>query len=71
MTKERRAEIEAHRQSLLEKDQQRALEGQLVDGVKQIEEVMSGPATVRAESPEMIVAGKGAKGKPKRVAIRR
>lgn len=50
---------------MAQKDQNLELKGQLVDGIKQIEEVKARPI-VQEALPEMVMAGKG-----KKVAVRR
>lgn len=72
MTKERRQELEQTRYQLELKDQQRELNGRLIDGIQQIEEGLKKPIKVE-DIPEMVMAGKGkgGKGAPKRLAVRR
>ncbi|RDW61037.1 hypothetical protein BP6252_12420 [Coleophoma cylindrospora] len=71
MSPERRGEIEAHRQSMLQKDKQMSLEGSLVDGVKQIEDILAARAAEAASMPEVVIPVKGAKGKAQKVSLRR
>jgi len=71
MTKERRAELEKIRANAELRDQRRMLTGQLVDGIKQIEEAFSKVVAQPTAVPEMVMAGKGAKGRGKRIAIKR
>jgi small subunit ribosomal protein S35 len=73
MTEERRQELVAYRQQNALKDQQRELTGQLIDGIKQIEEGLARPAPVREALPEMVMAGRGGgnAAKGKRVTVRR
>ena len=68
LTEERRAELARYRQEAELKDQSKLLSGQLVDGVKQIEQAF----TKRAPEalPEMVMAG-GTKGRGKTVSVRR
>ncbi|KAG0645897.1 37S ribosomal [Hyphodiscus hymeniophilus] len=73
MTRERKEELAKLRANAELKDQRRLLTGQLVDGVKQIEEAFSRAAAQPSPVPAMAMAGKGAgtKGKAKKVAVRR
>ena len=72
MTEARQAELAKFRENAELRDQRRMLTGQLVDGIKQIEEAWAkGPAQPTALPEMAVVGGKGAKGKGKRVAIRR
>ncbi len=50
------------------KDQQLEITGQLIDGIKQIEEGLRKPSAVKEVLPEPIMVGKG---KGKKVAVRR
>jgi hypothetical protein len=71
LTDQRREELASYRSQLEQRDQKLELEGQLVDGIKQIEAVMARPIAQEA-LPEMVMAGgKGAKAKGKKVAVRR
>jgi hypothetical protein len=66
MTDQRRAELEASRQRAKLIDQQKELQGALVDGVKQIQAALTRPATAAEEAmePQLVMAGKApAKGK--------
>lgn len=65
LTDERRQELAQYRLDMAQKDQNLELKGQLVDGIKQIEEVKARPI-VQEALPEMVMAGKG-----KKVAVRR
>jgi hypothetical protein len=60
MTDERRAELEASRHHAVLIDQQKTLQGALVDGVQQIQAALSRPApeTEAATEPQMVMAGK-------------
>jgi hypothetical protein len=71
MTGERRAEIEASRQRAELMDQQKALQGTIVDGVQQIQAVLSRlPAeTEAAAGSQMVMAGKAA-GKGRKPRLR-
>jgi uncharacterized protein YPO0396 len=71
MTRERQAELKKLRENAELRDQRRLLTGQLVDGIKQIEEAFSKVAAQPAALPEMVMAGKSGKGKGKKVAVRR
>lgn len=71
MTRQRQQQMEAYRQTLLHRDEQRSLEGSLVDGVKQIEDTLATRAAEAALMPEVIIPTKGAKGKGQRVPLRR
>lgn len=64
MTAERKAELEQYRRQAAMKDQQKAIAGQIIDGVMQIEQGLNKPAPAREGIPELILAGK-------RVAVRR
>jgi small subunit ribosomal protein S35 len=68
MTDERRQDLARYRQQISLKDQQLEVAGQLIDGVRQIEEGLAKAKLVREALPEMVMAGKG---KGKKVAIRR
>jgi hypothetical protein len=66
MTAERKAELEAARQQAIMTDEQRALEGSVVDGVKQIETAFLRKPELETAAPvaQTVAAGKGAaKGK--------
>jgi hypothetical protein len=63
--------LAAYRQNAAMKDQELMFTGQLVDGIKQIEEAFARPAPTREALPEMASAAKGAKGKGGRVTVRR
>lgn len=69
MTEERVAELEAYRKEIEMKDMQKEVTGQIVDGVRLIEEALKKSPRVREALPEMARAGRAAKGK--RVAMRR
>ena len=72
MTGERKEELAKLRANAELRDQRRLLTGQLVDGVKQIEDAFSKIAAQPVAVPEMVIAGKGAKGKGnKRLAVKR
>ncbi len=68
ITEERRAELERHRQELRLKDEKLAVQGQLVDGIEQIEQGFVKIAAQRKALPEMVMASKP---KGKRVTVRR
>jgi len=71
LTDQRRKELANYRSQLEQRDKKLELEGQLVDGIKQIEAVMARPV-VREALPEMVMTGsKGGKAKGKKVAVRR
>lgn len=74
LTDERREQLTQYRLQMEKKDQILELEGQLVDGIKKIETVISRPIAKEA-LPEMVLAGgkstAGGKGKGKKVAVRR
>lgn len=71
MTGARRAELEASRQRTELTDQQKALQGAIVDGVQQIQAALSKPAVERAAAaePQAVMAGK-ATGKGKKLKLR-
>lgn len=69
ITEDRRIELIKYRQDIALKDQQRELAGQLVDGIKQIEQGLAKQEPIRASLPDMIMAARG--GKQKRVTVRR
>jgi hypothetical protein len=71
MTDERRAELEASRQRAELMDQQKALQGAIVDGVQQIQAALTRPppVTEAATEPQMVMAGKAA-GKGKKLRLR-
>lgn len=71
MTKARREELVKIRENAELRDQRRMLTGQLVDGIKQIEEAWAKGPAQPAALPEMAMAGRGAKGKGKRLAVKR
>jgi len=60
MTDERRAELEASRQRAELMDQQKALQGAIVDGVQQIQVALSRPSaeTEAGAEPQTVTAGK-------------
>lgn len=68
VTEQRREELIKYRQAMTLKDQQREITGQLIDGIKQIEEGLRKPLAVNEELPEPVMAGRG---KGKKVAVRR
>jgi small subunit ribosomal protein S35 len=68
MTNERRQELANYRQQMSLKDQQLEVAGQLIDGIRQIEDSLAKAAPVRDAIPEMVMAGQG---KGKKVAVRR
>lgn len=70
MTEARQAALEEHRQKTAAIDEQRMLAGQLVDGVKRIEDAFSKPELV-AETLPGIDAHRAGKGKGRTVAVRR
>ena len=70
MTPKREQFLKAYREQAAQKDQQLSLQGQLVDGVQQIENAWNRIPAVKEALPEMVMAGKGGK-TPKRVAMRR
>ena len=67
MTKERQKELAELRANAELTDQRRLLTGQLVDGIKQIEEAFSKAAAQPVSIPEMVMAGKGIKGRERRL----
>lgn len=69
MTRERRAELDKLRENAALRDQRRLLTGQLVDGVKQIQEAFAKAPAQPVALPEMAMAG--GKGRGKRVAVKR
>jgi small subunit ribosomal protein S35 len=72
MTENRRNELEQYRQTLAEKDQQRELTGQLVDGIRQIEDGLKQSIRIGESAPEMVTAhASRGRGSPKRLAVRR
>jgi len=74
MTEQRRQELEQSRQKSAQRDQQKALQGVLIDGVGQIEAAyLNEISTVLIAEPEMIMAGKGkaAIAKMKKLGVRR
>lgn len=77
MTPERQAELEASRQRAQVTDQQRAIQGAVVDGIAQIEAALTKPVltSLSNQEPEMMLAGakkgKAAAAKGKRVSVRR
>lgn len=59
MTDQRRAELEALRQRAVLIDQQKELQGTLVDGVQQIEAALARSAAVEVErEAQLVTAGK-------------
>lgn len=73
MTPERERELANHRRQLAHKDEQKMLAGELVDGIKLIEQRLSQIIPEESMS-DMVMAGKpGLKGgkAPKRMAVRR
>jgi len=74
LTDERREQLAQYRLQMEQKDQKLELGGQLVDGIKQIEQVISRHVPEKA-LPEMVLAGgkstAGGKAKGKKVAVRR
>lgn len=74
MTEERRNSLNAHRQKQVAKDQKLETQGQLVDGVQQIQQALAAKP-VQAVIPEVVLAGRGGKaaGKAggKKLAVRR
>lgn len=71
MTEERAAELAQYREQTALKDQQRMLTGQIVDGIKRIEEALAKPAPEKEALPEMAMAGRGARGNQRRLTVRR
>ena len=71
MSEERKAELEKVRANAELRDQRRLLTGQPVDGIKQIEEAFSKVAAQPVAAPEMVMAGKGGKGKARRLTVSR
>jgi hypothetical protein len=72
MTKERQAALAEYRQKSAADDQQRMLQGQLVDGIKRIEEALAAPAMAMAEAlPGIDMPLKTGRGKGRTVAVRR
>jgi small subunit ribosomal protein S35 len=71
MTARRRAELISLRENAELRDQRRLLTGQLVDGVKQIEDAWSKSPAQPTALPEMAMAGKGIRAKGKRIAVKR
>lgn len=62
MTDQRRAELEASRQRAELRDQQKAMQGAIVDGVQQIQAALSRPASESEAGADAltVMAGKGA-----------
>lgn len=71
MTEKRRAELEQYRQQAATKDSQRAVAGQLIDGIMQIEEGLNKAAAAKQAMPELILAGGDSRSRGKRLAVRR
>lgn len=71
MTDERRTELKASRQRTELMDQQKALQGTIVDGVQQIQAALSRPPpkTETVAEPQMVMAGKTA-GKGRKLRLR-
>jgi hypothetical protein len=60
MTAERKAQLEAGRQQSELADQQKALEGAIVDGVRQIQAAFTKASEIAdAPEPQSVIAGKG------------
>lgn len=74
MTEERRKNLNALRQKQVARDQQLEIEGQLVDGVQQIQQALASKP-VEAVIPDMALAGRGGKAAVKaggkKLAVRR
>lgn len=73
MTEDRRKELAEHRDQVAMKDEQLESVGRLVDGVKEIQMAWARP-DARQAIPEMVMAGKGVKGKAplrKKIGVRR
>jgi len=71
MTEERQEELVKYRLGMKFLDQQREVSGNLVDGVRQIEEELAKPPPPRRAAPEMVMAGRGGSAKGKKVVVRR
>jgi hypothetical protein len=71
MTPKRQQFLNKYREKAAQRDQQLMITGQLVDGVRHIEEAWNRiPEPAKEALPEMVMAGKGRK-LPKRVAMKR
>lgn len=70
LTDERRAQLLQYRRASAIKDQQKALEGKLVDGLMQIEEGLNKATAAKEAMPELLPIGE-LKPRGKRVAVRR
>lgn len=57
MTDERRALLAQYREQVEMQEQQRMIEGRIVDGIQQIEEHQERAQLARSELPEMAIAG--------------
>ena len=71
LTGKRREELKNFRENAELRDQRRMLTGQLVDGIKQIEDAWAKSPAQPAPLPEMAMGGRGVKGKGKRLAVKR
>ncbi|KAG4417454.1 hypothetical protein IFR04_009407 [Cadophora malorum] len=68
LTEARKQELHQYRQAMMLKDQQKEITGQLIDGIKQIEEGLKQPISLGDALPEPVMTGRG---KGKKVAVRR
>jgi hypothetical protein len=71
MTEERQAALAEYRETAAALDEQRMLQGQLVDGVRRIEEAFAKPERVAETLPGIDVALKTGRAKGRTVAVRR
>ncbi|KAH9218876.1 mitochondrial ribosomal subunit protein-domain-containing protein [Leptodontidium sp. 2 PMI_412] len=68
LTEARKQELHQYRQAMISKDQQKEITGQLIDGIKQIEEELRQKISLPEALPEPVMMGRG---KGKKVAVRR
>jgi small subunit ribosomal protein S35 len=71
ITEQRRVELIQYRQAIAQKDQQLELEGQIIDGIKQIEEGLAKQEPIRESLPEMLLGARRPGTKGKKVSVRR
>ncbi|KAH7419910.1 putative 37S ribosomal protein S24, mitochondrial [Cadophora sp. MPI-SDFR-AT-0126] len=68
LTEARKQELQQYRQAMVLKDQQKEITGQLIDGIKQIEEGLKQSISLDDALPDPVMIGRG---KGKKVAVRR
>ena len=71
ITEQRRIELIGYRQALAKRSQKVELSGQLVDGVKQIEEGLAKQERMKEPLADMLLAAQRPGVKGKRVSVRR